>query len=175
MAESSTKQFIISESVKAEIDRWLKKYPPDQKKSAIVTALLLVQKQNGGWLSDAAMDAVADYLGVPKIVAYEAATFYDMYNLKPIGKNKIGICTNVSCMLRGSDDIVSCLKEHLGIGFGETTEDGLFTLKELECMGACAGAPMCQVNDRDYYEHLTSEKMLTIVKELAQENDANAK
>lgn len=167
--------FTLSDSVKAEIDRWLKKYPSDQKKSAMVIALLLAQKQNDGWLSDDAMNAVADYLEVPKIVAYEAATFYDMYNLKPIGKNKISICTNVSCLLCGSDEIIACLKEHIGIEPGQTSEDGLFTLREVECMGACAGAPMCQVNDKEYHEHLTPEKMIAIVDKLAQETDNHAK
>ena len=168
-------KFMISESVKADIDRWLKKYPPDQKQSAIVIALLLVQKQNDGWLSRAAMDAVAEYLEVPNIVAYEAATFYDMYNLAPIGRHKIGVCTNVPCMLRGSDEIVACLKQRLSVDFGETTKDGLFTLKEVECMGACAGAPMCQINDQEYHEHLTTEKMLAIVESLANQGSTHAK
>ena len=125
--------------------------------------------------SAAAMNAVADYLEVPHIVAYEAATFYDMYNLKPIGKNKISVCTNVSCMLRGSDDIIDCLKERLKINVGETTPDGLFTITEVECMAACAGAPMCQVNDKDYHENLTPQKMLALIDQLAQEAKTNAK
>jgi len=175
MMELAEEKFVLSDPVKKEIDRWIEKYPPDQKKSAIVKALLLAQEQNGGWLSDVAMNAVADYLDVPHIVAYEAATFYDMYNLKPIGKNKISVCTNVPCMLRGSDEIIDCLKKRLQINVGETTKDGLFTIKEVECMAACAAAPMCQINDKKYHEHLTPEKMLGLIDRLEQEAKTNAK
>lgn len=168
MTELTEEKFVLSDSVKKEIDHWIKKYPPDQKKSALVKALLLAQDQNGGWLSDMAMNAVADYLDVPHIVAYEAATFYDMYNLKPIGKNKISVCTNVACMLRGSEEIIDCLKERLNINVGETTKDGLFTVTEVECMAACAGAPMCQINDKAYHENLTPEKMLALIDKLEQ-------
>ena len=167
--------FVISDSVKAEIDRWLEKYPPDQKRSAVVAAALLVQEQNNGWISEAAMKAVADYLEIPPVVVYEAVSFYDMYNTQPIGKNKIGVCTNVACLLRGSDKIVDCLKKRLGVGLGETTADGLFTLREMECMAACGGAPMCQVNDKEYHEKLTPEKVLAIVDQLEQESNTHAK
>lgn len=175
MTESSGEKFVLSDTVKKEIDHWIEKYPPNRKKSAIVKALLLAQNQNHGWLSDAAMDTVADYLEVPRIVVYEAATFYDMYNLKPIGINKIGVCTNVSCMLRGSDEIIDCLKQRLKINVGETTQDGLFTLREMECMAACGGAPMCQINDKDYHENLTPEKMLALIDKLEQEAKTHAK
>ena len=166
--------FVISEEVKKEIDRWLMKYPSNQKRSAIVPALLFVQRQNGGWLSEAAMNAVTGYLELPRMWAYEVATFYDMYNLKPIGKHKIGICQNVSCFLRGSDEIVACVKKRLEIDFNETTPDGLFTLKSVECMAACGGAPMCQIDDREYHENLTSDKMLDIIDKLEQESKTNA-
>ena len=106
--------FHINDDVKQEIDRWLTKYPADQKRSALLPALLKVQAQNEGWLSEAAMDAVADYLGLARIEVYEVATFYDLFELKPIGKHKISVCTNLPCMLRGSDDIVACLKKRLG-------------------------------------------------------------
>ncbi|OGO94388.1 MAG: NADH dehydrogenase [Coxiella sp. RIFCSPHIGHO2_12_FULL_44_14] len=175
MTETVPTAFAIAASVCDDIDRWLKKYPPDQKSSAVVPALLLVQQQNGGWLSTEAMDAVAAYLGMPPIAVYEVTTFYDMYHLQPIGKNKIGVCTNVPCMLRGSDDIVACLQQRLGISFGETTKDGLFTLRELECMAACVSAPMCQVNDKTYYENLTPKKMLDIVDQLERETHSRAK
>jgi len=161
--------FAINDDIKKKIDHWLTKYPPDKKRSAVVPALLYVQEQNEGWLSDMSMDAVAEYLEQPRIVVYEVATFYDMFELKPIGKNKINICTNLSCMLRGSDEIVACLEERLGIGLGETTKDRQFTLRESECMAACGGAPMCQVNDREYHENLTPEKMLAIIDQLEQE------
>ncbi|MFW0079145.1 MAG: NADH-quinone oxidoreductase subunit NuoE [Coxiella endosymbiont of Haemaphysalis qinghaiensis] len=164
--EINSSSFFISKEVEKEINCWLAKYPSNQKRSAIVPALLFVQKQNGGWLSESAMNAVADYLELPRVWAYEVATFYDMYNLKPIGKYKIGICQNVSCFLRGSDEIVICVKKRLGIDFNETTPDGLFTLKSIECMAACGGAPICQIDDREYYENLTPEKILSIIDKL---------
>lgn len=159
--------FEISADNKQKIDHWLTKYPEDQRRSAVVPALLYVQSQNGGWLSDAAMRAVADYLGISHIEAYEVATFYDMYELKPVGRHKIAVCTNVSCQLMGSDKIVSCLEKRLGVKMGETTEDGQFTLRETECLAACAGAPMCQIDDKDYHENLTPEKMEKLIDELA--------
>lgn len=164
-----SQHFVIRDDIKKQIDHWLTKYPKDQKRSALVTALLLVQKQNNGWLSDAAMNSVAEYLDLPKIAVYEVATFYDMYQLTPVGKHKISICTNVSCMLMGSDKIVACVKNRLGIDWGETTADGLFTLHEVECMAACGVAPMCQVNDEQYHENLTEEKMLALIDQLTKE------
>ena len=169
----SSSVFIINDENKKKIDHWLTKYPPEQKRSAVVPALLFVQEQNKGWLSEAAMDSVADYLDLPRIAVYEVATFYDMYELKSVGKNKISICTNLSCMLRGSDEIVACLKERLGVDLGETTSDRKFTLREVECLAACGGAPMCQVNDRQYYENLTPEKMLSIIDQLEKETDSH--
>lgn len=162
----STESFILSDASKQHIDRWLLKYPPEQKQSAVVEALFVAQAQNGYWLSEAAMNAVAEYLELPPIVVYEAATFYDLFNLKPIGKHKIAVCTNVSCMLRGSEEIVACLKKRLGIEVGETTEDGLFTLREVECMAACANAPMCQIDDKAYHENLTPQKTLALIDEI---------
>lgn len=170
----TTNIFIITDTIKKQIDRWLTQYPPDQKRSAIITALLLVQKHNGGWLSEAAINAVADYLEIPQIAAYEVATFYDMYHLKPIGKHKISICTNVACMLMGSDKVVACVEKRLGIHLGETTADGLFTLQEMECMAACGGAPMCQIDDQEYHENLTEEKMLVLVDDLKKEAEKHA-
>lgn len=159
---------LINEDSRADIDRWVAKYPADQKQSAVMAALRIVQDQNGGWLTTELMDAVADYLDMPKIAVYEVASFYSMYEHKPVGKHKICVCTNVTCMLRGSDSIVSHLKERLGIGFGEVTEDGRFSLKEVECLGACGNAPMFQVGNH-YYEDLTPEKVDAILAEL--END----
>lgn len=167
-------KFIISDDVKREIDRWVLKYPAGKQQSAVCEALFLVQEQNGGWLSEPALAAIAAHLNIPPIVVFEAATFYDMFNLKPIGKHKISLCTNVSCMLRGSGKIADALRERLGIGLNETTKDGLFTLKEVECMAACVAAPMCQIDDKHYHENLTPEKMLKLVDELAQkESRAN--
>jgi NADH-quinone oxidoreductase subunit E len=149
-----------------EIDAWIAKYPPEQKQSAVMGALSIVQEANGGYLTTELMDAVAEYLEMAPIAVYEVATFYSMYELKPVGKHKICVCTNVSCMLCGSDDIVAHLKQKLNIGFGETTADNKFTLKEVECLGACGGAPMMQIG-KTYYENLTSEKIDEILAKLA--------
>ncbi|AJC50272.1 NADH-quinone oxidoreductase subunit NuoE family protein [Coxiella endosymbiont of Amblyomma americanum] len=164
---------IVGEVINNEIDCWIAKYPSDQKRSAIVPVLLFLQKQNGGWLSEVLMNAASDYLQLPKIWIYEVVTFYDMFNLKPIGKHKIGICQNLSCFLRGSDIIASCIKKRLSIDFDETTPDGLFTLKSVECLAACGGAPVCQVNDREYHENLTPEKILLIIETLKNESKIN--
>ena len=138
----------LANEVTQEIDAWLKKFPHDQKRSAVVAALLKAQEVNGGWLSEDVMNAVALYLDWPAIAVYEVATFYDMFELKPIGQHKIGFCTNVSCALRGSGAVVAAAEQHLGIRLGETTEDGCFTVRETECLGACAHAPVCQVSDK---------------------------
>ncbi len=169
-----TEKFELSDAVKTEIQRWLKKYPVENKRSVIVPALIFTQKQNAGWLSPAAMKAVSEYLQLPEIMIYEVATFYDMYNLKPVGKHQINVCENVSCYLMGSNKIVECLENRLGIKMGETTPDGLFTLKRVECLAACGGAPMCQINNEQYHENLTPEKILKIVDQLEQEVKLNA-
>jgi len=150
----------------AEIDRWIAKYPADQKQSAVMAALRIVQDSNGGWLTTELMDAIADYLKIPPVAVYEVATFYSMYEHKPIGKHKVCVCTNISCQLRGSDEIVDHFKQKLGVGLGETTPDNQFTLKEVECLGACAGAPAIQIG-RHYHEHLTPEKIDEILATLA--------
>ncbi|OAD19082.1 NADH-quinone oxidoreductase, E subunit [Candidatus Thiomargarita nelsonii] len=156
---------LLSEESCAAIDRWIAKYPPDQKQSAVMGALSVVQEANGGSLTTELMDAVADYLEMQPIAVYEVATFYSMYELKPVGRHKLCVCTNVSCMLRGSDDIVAHLKNKLGIDFKETTADKKFSLKEVECLGACGGAPMMQIG-REYYENLTPEKLDEILAKL---------
>ncbi len=149
---------LLSAATRAEIDTELTKYPDDQRQSAVMAALTVVQDANGGWLTRELMDAVADYIGMPSIAVYEVATFYSMYELKPVGRHKLCVCTNISCLLRGSEEVVAHLRERLGIGLGETTEDGRITLKEVECLGACANAPMLQYRDR-YVEDLTPEKI----------------
>ena len=156
---------LLSEQVCREIDRWLEKYPPSQRRSAILPALTLAQDANGGWLSFELIEAVAAYLGIAPIAAHEAATFYSMLELKPVGRHKLCVCTNISCMLRGSDDIVAHLEQKLSVKFGETTSDGKFTLKEVECLGACGGAPMMMVG-RTYHENLTPQRVDEILKEL---------
>lgn len=164
-------EFIINPEVCHEIDAWIKKFPPDRKRSAVVAALLKVQEQNGGWLSVAAMNAVANYLQLAPIEVFEVVSFYDMFELKPIGRHKINICTNIACMLRGADELIACAKKRLGIGLGETSADGMFTLRESECLAACGGAPMCQVNDRDYYENLNPARFEALINELEQGNE----
>ena len=149
----------LAPGVCAEIDRWVQKYPPGKQQSALLSALRLVQEANSGWLTTALMDAVADYLSIPKIAVYECATFYSMYNRKPVGRHTLCVCTNISCLLRGSEQIVEHLEKRLAIKVGETTADGEFTLKEAECLAACGGAPVLQVDDKQYYENLTPEKV----------------
>ena len=159
--DTNVNNLMSAESL-AEIDQWIKKYPANQKQSACMAALRIAQEANGGYLTEALMDAVADYLEMPRISVYEVATFYSMYELSPVGKHKICICTNISCMLCGSDDVVAHFKKRLGIGLGETTEDGRITLKEVECLGACVGAPMLEVG-KSYYENLTPETIDAIL------------
>ncbi len=159
----------LSDTVKQQIDHWLKKFTPEQQRSVVVEALLLVQDQNGGWLSEPAMDAVADYLKLARIEVYEVATFYDMFELAPVGQHKIAICTNISCQLRGSEEIVLAVKKRLGVGPGQTTKDGKFFVRETECLGACIGAPMCQIDDKNYHENLTPEKMVALIDALDKE------
>jgi NADH-quinone oxidoreductase subunit E len=153
---------VLSEYTRTEIDKWMKRYPPEQKRSAVLEALRLAQTQNNGYLSDQMMDAVAEHLGMAKISVYEVATFYSMYHLKPVGKHVINVCTNISCMLSGSDGVMDHFKKRLNVAVGETTADGKFTLKEEECLAACVNAPMCQIGKK-YYENLTPEKIDAIL------------
>ncbi len=153
---------LLSDASRAEIDRWIAKYPPEQRQSAVMAALRIAQDQNGGWLTNALMDEIAAYLEMPPIAVYEVATFYSMYEREPVGRHKICVCTNISCLLRGSDEVVAHLEQRLGIKLGQTTEDNRFTLKEVECLGACVNAPMMQVG-REYYEKLTPETLDTIL------------
>lgn len=140
------------------------RYPEGKQKSALIPLLHLAQEQNDGWLSVEAMDHVAEVLQIKPIEVYEVATFYSMYNLKPIGKHLFEVCHTGPCMVNGSDDIVAYIKEQLNIGVGETTEDGMFTLKTVECLGACGYAPMMQLG-KFYKEHLTKEKVDQIIAE----------
>jgi len=155
--------YILSDTARAEIDHWLTKFPADQKQSAVIAALTAVQNELGGSLTNAAMDAVADYLDMPPIAVYEVGTFYSMFDLHPVGRHKISVCKNISCMLMGADDVVSHLENKLGIKLGETTTDGRITLiQEEECLAACGGAPMMVV-DGHYHENLTTESVDAIV------------
>lgn len=148
---------ILSEETRKEIDAWLKKYPPDQPRSVVLAALTAAQHQNHGYLTRDLMDAVAVYLNLPPIYVYEAATFYSMYETQPVGRHSVSVCTNISCMLCGAENIVAHIENKLGIKTGESTEDGRIYLKEEEeCLAACLGAPMMMV-DHVYYENLTTE------------------
>lgn len=163
---SSRKSDLLSAHARAEIDHWLTRYPADRKQSAVLAALREVQHENGGYLTTELMDAVADYLDMPPIAVYEVASFYSMFELKPVGRHCIAVCTNISCMLRGSDTVLSYIERKLGIKLGESTPDGKFYLKkEEECLAACCGAPMMQVN-HVYYENLTPEKVDRILDSL---------
>jgi NADH-quinone oxidoreductase subunit E len=156
---------LLSAEVKAEIDKWVAKYPSDQKQSAVMAALRLAQDDNGGCLTTEIIEAVARYLEMPPIAAEEVATFYSMYEHKPVGRHKICICTNISCMLCDSDMVVNHLQNKLGIKFGEVTPDGKFSLKEVECLGACVNAPVIQIGNT-YYENLTPAKLDEILASL---------
>ncbi|WP_036302448.1 NADH-quinone oxidoreductase subunit NuoE [Methylotenera sp. L2L1] len=156
---------MLSPEAITKIDYELTKYPADQRQAAVMSALRIVQTERG-WLSKESITEVAQYLGMPEIAAMEVATFYNMYDLSPVGKYKVTICTNISCMLRGSDEIVSHLQGKLGVGFNEVTPDGKFCLKEGECMGCCGGAPLMHVNNTEMHEFLTTDKVDAIIEGL---------
>jgi len=156
---------ILPQEVKKKIDETLKKFPNDKKRSALLDALMFAQESNKGYLTNDLIESVAYYLEQPVISAYEVATFYSMYELNPVGKYHINVCTSISCMLRGSDDTVDYLKKILNINLNEVTKDGKFSLKTVECLGACVHAPMLLVNKK-YYERLTYEKIDQLIKEL---------
>ena len=150
---------ILSDHVRQEIDHWVAKFPEGRQRSAVISALQAAQHENQGYLTKELMDAVAEYLDLPSIQVYEVATFYSMFETKPVGRHCISVCTNISCMLCGSDEIVTYLEEKLGTKLGESTQDGKFYLKsEEECLAACCGAPMMMV-DHIYHENLTPRKI----------------
>ena len=149
----------------ARIEREVAKYPADQKQSAVMSALAIAQDQLG-WLPDEAIEAVAQALGMPAVAAYEVATFYNMYNLKPVGRHKVTVCTNLPCALSGGVDAAEHLKRRLGVGFNETTADGCVTLKEGECMGACGDAPELLVDNKRMCSRMSDEKLDALVEEL---------
>lgn len=142
----------------SQIDREIAKYPPDQKQSAVMSALRIAQLEKG-WLSPETIEYVGQYLGMPTIAVYEVATFYNMYDLKPVGRHKLTVCTNISCQLQGVETVLDKIKVKLGIGLGETTPDGRFTLKEGECMGACGEGPLCLHNNHTMHTRLTPDNV----------------
>ena len=156
----------LTERIKGKIDTWVAKFPIGKQRSAIIGSLHAVQEHNQGYLTPELMDAVADYLDLPRIYIYEVATFYSMFQTEPVGRNEIAICTNISCMLSGSDDIVQHIENRLNIKLGESTKDGnIFLKREEECLAACTGAPMMMVNHQ-YIENLDIEKVNEILEKL---------
>ncbi len=156
----------LSAHVREEIDRWVAKFPPDRKRSAVISALHAVQHENNGFLTAELMDAVAAYLELAPIQVYEVATFYSMFETKPVGRHHVSVCTNISCMLRGAEEMVDHVEKKLGIKTGESTPDGRIYLKrEEECLAACTGAPMLMV-DHVFHENLTPESVDKILDEL---------
>jgi NADH-quinone oxidoreductase subunit E len=156
---------VLSDVAKKKIDRELAKFPADQKQSAVMAALAIAQDENG-WLPNELMDEVASYLGMPSIAAYEVATFYNMYNLKPMGKHKITVCTNLPCALSGGVDAAEYLKSKLGVDWKEITADGKFSVVEGECMGACADAPVLLVNNKRMCSFMSNTKLDQLIAEL---------
>lgn len=157
------KKDLLHEDTRAKIDHWVAKFPPEHNRSALIQALLAAQDQNGGWISKDLTEAVADYLDLPPVWAFEVTSFYSMIDTKPVGKHKVNICTNISCWLNGAEDIVSHVEKKLGIGLGETTADKRITLiVEEECLAACCGAPMMVV-DGHYHENLDTAKVDAIL------------
>lgn len=149
----------LSAHAREVIDAWVAKYPPEQKRSAVLAALREVQHENKGYLTVPLMDAVAGYLELPKIAVYEVASFYSMFETNPVGRNSISVCTNISCMLRGADEIVTHIEKKYSVKLGESSDDGrIYLKKEEECLAACCGAPMMMVNHK-YYENLTPDEV----------------
>jgi NADH-quinone oxidoreductase subunit E len=157
---------VLMADTRARIDHWAAKFPPDRKRSAVIQGLMAAQEQNGGFLTDELIAAVARYLGILPVFAYEVASFYSMLETQPVGRNNVAICTNISCWLNGADRIVEHCEKKLGVKLGESTPDGrVYLKKEEECLAACCGAPMMAVNGH-YHENLTPEKVDEILDKL---------
>ncbi len=159
------KSSLLTPEIRTAIDGWIAKYPPEWRQSAVMPALSIVQERNGGWLTRSLMDEVAAYLDMPEVSVYEVATFYGMYDLEPVGRHKVCICNSVSCMLCGSEELIEHVESKYGVHPGETTADGRFTFKEVECLGACRHAPAVLIG-KTYHENLTAESMDKLIDEL---------
>ncbi|MGQ9659084.1 MAG: NADH-quinone oxidoreductase subunit NuoE [Thermochromatium sp.] len=159
------KSTLFTPEIRAAIDAHIAKYPPEWKQSAVMPALSIVQEANGGWLTTELMDAVAAYLDMPTVSVYEVATFYSLYDLVPQGRHKVCVCNSISCMLNGSEALIEHLEHTYGVKPGETTADGRFTLKEVECLGACRDAPVVLI-DKVYHEQLTPESLDRLIQGL---------
>jgi len=169
IAEDQPKKFAFTAENKARIKTILAKYPKDRKASAVLPLLDLAQRQHDNWVPMKAIEEIANILDMAEIRVLEVATFYTMFNLRPVGKYFIQACGTTPCWLRGSDDVMRCIKDKVGISNGETSSDGKFTLLEVECLGACVNAPMVQIND-DYYEDLDYEGMAVLLDRLKQDD-----
>jgi NADH-quinone oxidoreductase subunit E len=165
-AYEQPKSFAFTPENQAWAEQIIAKYPPGRQQSAVIPLLDQAQRQSGGWLPRAAMAAVAEMLGMPMIRVYEVATFYTMFNLEPVGKHLVQVCTTTPCWLRGSDEVLAACKHRLGIDVDQTTPDGMFSLMEAECLGACVNAPMMQIND-DFYEDLDAASTVKVLDALA--------
>ncbi len=162
---------LLSEQAYQKIDRELAKFPADQRQSAIMASLAIAQEEKG-WLATQVIEDVANYIGVPPIAVQEVATFYNMFDVKPVGKNKIAVCTNLPCALRDGDRAGEYLKRKLGVDYRQTTEDGQFTLVEGECMGACGDSPVLIVNNKHMCVRMTDEKLDALVAALKQQGES---
>ncbi len=149
-----------------KVEQHIAKYPKGRQASAVMPLLDIAQRQNDGWIPEAAMEEIARLLDMPRIKVFEVATFYTMYNLRPMGKHHLQFCTTTPCWLRGSADVVKACEKHLGIRLGETTPDGMFSLSEVECLGSCVNAPVVQRNGDEFYEDLTPENMMKVLESL---------
>jgi len=158
-------EIAFSNKVLKKCNEWLLRFPKDKKRSAVIEILKIIQAENGGYLNEKLIGDVADYLGISRIFAYEVATFYSMFDLQKVGRYKIYFCVSVSCMLCGSDDVISYIKNKLKIDFDQTTDDGKFTLKKAECLASCGGAPVMLIGEK-YYENLTFSKIDSILDNL---------
>ncbi|MEA3274777.1 MAG: NAD(P)H-dependent oxidoreductase subunit E [Pseudomonadota bacterium] len=164
-AEPHLKETLFTPETRSEIDRMIEKYPDGWKQSAVMPALTVVQEANGGWLTRELMDDVATYLDMPPVAVYEAATFYGMYDLESVGRHKVCVCNSVSCLLCGSEELMEHVEKKYGVRPGETTPDGKFTLKEVECLGACKDAPAVLIG-KTYHEKPSFDVLDKLIDEL---------
>jgi len=163
--EAPDRETLFTPELRAEIETWCAKYPPEWRQSAVIPALHILQAANGGWLAQQQLDDLALYLGMPAIAVYEVASFYSMFDLEPVGRHKVCVCNSISCLLGGSEGLIHHIEEKYGVGPGETTPDGKFTFKEVECLGACRDAPAVLVG-RTYHEKVTPTALDKLIEDL---------
>jgi NADH-quinone oxidoreductase subunit E len=164
-SEATARDTLFTPELRAEIETWCAKYPPEWRQSAVIPALHILQAANGGWLAQQQLDDLALYLGMPAIAVYEVASFYSMFDLEPVGRHKVCVCNSISCLLGGSEGLIHHIEEKYGVGPGQTTPDGKFTFKEVECLGACRDAPAVLVG-RTYHEKVTPAALDKLIDDL---------